>query len=65
MYLLEGGPRGGELVDEVPASYLVPDPPSPVELFEGFVAYRAEWAEIDETHFWPWLADHSASARDD
>jgi hypothetical protein len=46
MFLLIGGPRAGQLVDELPGGYRVPPASSPdgdVSLFEDFIARKATW----------------------
>lgn len=48
MFVLEGGPRGGQLVDELPTGYApvdVGEEPVRVVLFEDFVARKARWTE--------------------
>ncbi len=48
MFVLEGGPRQGQLVDELPTGYrpVIADAgPVRVELFEDFVARKARWID--------------------
>lgn len=48
MFVLEGGPREGQLVDELPTGYMpVPADAGPVRvvLFEDFIARKAQWIE--------------------
>lgn len=62
MYVLEGGPRDGELVDELPEGYVRGEKPTDhIEIFDGYTALRSVWIHVDESHLWPWLADHLQS----
>jgi hypothetical protein len=47
VFVLDGGPRAGQLVDDLPAGYRTesrPDGHRPVSLFEDFFADVAVWA---------------------
>jgi hypothetical protein len=49
MFVLEGGPRDGALVDELPAGYQpCPPPGAEIELFDGYIAHRSMWAGADQ-----------------
>lgn len=49
MFVLEGGPRDGALVDELPDGYVAcPPPGAEIELFDGYVAHRSFWAASGE-----------------
>ncbi len=48
MFVLEGGPREGQLVDELPRGYapvVADEGPMRVVLFEDFIARKARWIE--------------------
>jgi hypothetical protein len=48
MYMLEGGPRSGQLVDDLPSGYSIApdtDPAATYEVFGDFVATTARWAD--------------------
>lgn len=47
MFVLEDGPRGGQLVDELPTGYVpisADDGHAHITLFEDFAARKARWS---------------------
>ena len=44
LFMLDGGPRAGELVDDLPSDYAIDEASARrIEILEGFVAQVATW----------------------